>query len=64
MTGSRGLASSLMGAKAGQGEGHFAAGAMIGETQYGAPLIVDNFSEGAARGLTRVRFERGNDEGY
>jgi hypothetical protein len=53
-----------MGAKAGQGEGHFAAGAMIGETQYGAPLIVDNFSEGAARGLTRVRFERGNDEGY
>jgi len=36
----------------------------MGETQYGLPLIVDNFSEGSARGLKRVRFERGNDDGY
>ncbi|HVT24164.1 MAG TPA: hypothetical protein VHD95_06010 [Rhizomicrobium sp.] len=36
----------------------------MGETQYGLPLIVDNLSEGSARGLKRVRFERGTDEGY
>jgi hypothetical protein len=37
---------------------------MMAETQYGLPLIVDDFSGGSARGLTRVRFEKGNDEGY
>lgn len=34
------------------------------ETQYGRPLIVDNFSGEPARQLTRVRFEKGDDEGY
>jgi hypothetical protein len=36
----------------------------MGETQYGLPLIVDNFSAGSARGLRRVRFEKSNGEGY
>lgn len=36
----------------------------MGETQYGLPLIVDNFSEGSARGLKRVRFEKGTDKDY
>jgi hypothetical protein len=34
------------------------------ETQYGLPLIVGSFADDAARGLKRVRFEKGNDEGY
>ena len=33
-------------------------------TQYGLPLIVSSFADVAARGLKRVRFEKGNDEGY
>jgi hypothetical protein len=37
---------------------------MMGETQYGRPLIVDDFSPSVARGLKRVRFEKGNGEGY
>ena len=36
----------------------------MGETQYGLPLIVDNLSDGAARGLKRVRFEKSTDESY
>jgi len=36
----------------------------MGETQYGLPLIVDSLSEGSARGLKRVRFEKGANEGY
>jgi hypothetical protein len=37
---------------------------MMAETQYGLPLIVANFADNAARGLKRVRFEKGNDDGY
>jgi hypothetical protein len=37
---------------------------MMGETQYGLPLIVGNFTGNAARGLKRVRFEKGDDDGY
>lgn len=36
----------------------------MADTQYGLPLIVDNFADDAARGLKRVRFEKGNDDGY
>lgn len=34
------------------------------ETQYGLPLIVGNFTETAARGLKRIRFEKGSDDGF
>lgn len=34
------------------------------ESQYGLPLIVEGFAAGAARGLKRVRLERGDGEGY
>jgi hypothetical protein len=38
---------------------------MMGETQYGLPLVVNDFSGGAAHGLSRVRFVKGNgEEGY
>jgi hypothetical protein len=41
-----------------------ARGEMMAETQYGLPLIVGNFTETAARGLKRIRFEKGNTDGY
>ena len=36
----------------------------MGESQYGLPLIVGNLADGAARGLKRVRFEKGTDDSY
>jgi hypothetical protein len=36
----------------------------MGETQYGLPLIVGNLADSAARGLKRVRFEKGTDDSY
>ena len=37
----------------------------MAETQYGLPLIVDNLKESAARGLKRIRLEKGGgDEMY
>jgi hypothetical protein len=33
----------------------------MAETQYGLPLIVTNFAGTTARGLKRIRFEKGND---
>jgi hypothetical protein len=35
----------------------------MADTQYGKPLIVGNFTDTAARGLTRIRLERGDDHG-
>jgi hypothetical protein len=32
-------------------------------TQYGKPLIVRNFTDTAARGVTRIRFQKGDDQG-
>src|ERR1700733_10688613 len=34
------------------------------ETQYGLPLIVSKFTETAAMGLKRIRFEKGRDDNY
>jgi hypothetical protein len=34
------------------------------ETQYGLPLIVGNLTETPARGLTRIRFEKGRDDHF
>jgi hypothetical protein len=34
----------------------------MADTQYGKPLVVGNFTDTAARGLTRIRFERGADD--
>jgi hypothetical protein len=36
----------------------------MAETQYGLPLVVGNFAEDSARGLKRIRFEKGADDGY
>src|ERR1700688_4491342 len=32
------------------------------DTQYGLPLIVDNLNESAARGLKRIRLEKGTSD--
>jgi hypothetical protein len=37
---------------------------MMGETQYGLPLIVGNLAANAARGLNRFCIEKGYDDGY
>jgi hypothetical protein len=37
---------------------------MMAETQYGLPLIVENLKDPTARGLKRIRFEKGNENGY
>lgn len=34
----------------------------MADTQYGLPLIIENFKESAARGLKRVRFEKGSGD--
>src|SRR5450755_743616 len=35
----------------------------MASTQYGIPLIVGNFVDTAARGVTRIRFQKGVDDG-
>src|SRR5271157_1693314 len=37
---------------------------MMADTQYGLPLIVGNFTETAAQGLKRIRFEKGGQDGF
>lgn len=34
------------------------------ESQYGLPLIIANYAETAARGLKRIRLEKGSDDAY
>src|SRR5216684_159748 len=36
----------------------------MAETQYGLPLILGTLKETTARGLKRIRFEKGSGEGY
>ena len=36
----------------------------MGETQYGLPLIVGNFADYTAQGLTRIRLEKAKTGGY
>ena len=36
----------------------------MGNTQYGLPMVIDSLSDDTARGLKRVRFERGKGDGY